>query len=85
MLARNDPFRLRKYLPTPFSRHLAEARAALHLTQAELAAYLQVAVQSVSNWEVARATPFPHNEARVRALLARALRRRGRPDIGERI
>ena len=71
--------------PTPFSRDLAQARRALHLTQAELAAYLQVTVQSISNWEVARAAPHPHNEVRVRALLARALKRRWRPDIGSRI
>lgn len=70
---------------TPFSRDLAKARRALHLTQAEMARYLGVTVQSISNWEVARAVPHPHNEARARAQLTRALRTRFRPDIGERL
>ena len=86
MLSR-DPYRVpaRARPPTPFSRFLLETRRTLHLTQAEMAAYLQVTVQSISNWEVARAVPHPHNEDRVRALLARALRRSARPDIGSRI
>ena len=86
-MQRNDPFRVppKARPPTSFSRHLVEVRRALHLTQAEMALYLGVTVQSISNWEVARAAPHPYNEARVRAMLARALKRRWRPDIGERI
>ena len=86
-MVRNDPFRVpsKGRPPTPFSRDLVAARRTLHLTQAELAAYLQVTIQTVSNWETARAVPHPSNEARVRVLLARAMRRRRRPEIGERI
>jgi DNA-binding transcriptional regulator YiaG len=86
VLAR-DPYSVptRARAPTPFSRDLAQARRALHLTQAELALYLGVTVQSISNWETARASPHSANEVRVRAMLARALRRRWRPDLGERI
>ena len=83
----HDPYRVppKARPPTPFSRDLVAARRALHLTQAEMASYLQVTIQTVSNWETARAVPHPSNEARVRVLLTRAMRRRRRPEIGERI
>lgn len=50
----------------PPSLHFGEAcrarRDALNLTQAELAARLDVTVQTVSNWECGRSVPWPHKQ-----------------------
>jgi len=52
-----------------FGQYIAVARAELRLTQAGLAALLDVDKQSVSNWECERNAPWNSVQARIYATL----------------
>lgn len=52
-----------------FSSWIKTRRRELGLTQADLAARLDVDKQSVSNWECGRSAPWPKEEDRVRRAL----------------
>jgi transcriptional regulator with XRE-family HTH domain len=54
---------------TPWSTTLHDLRRQLRLTQAELAAMLDVDKQSVSNWECGRNEPWPERRASILKLL----------------
>jgi transcriptional regulator with XRE-family HTH domain len=54
---------------TPWSTTLHDLRRQLRLTQAELAAMLDVDKQSVSNWECGRNEPWPERRAGILARL----------------
>jgi DNA-binding transcriptional regulator YiaG len=47
-----------------FAEHIREARDRLQLTQADLAARLQVSTQTISNWERGRSVPWPDDQER---------------------
>ena len=71
-----------------FPSTIATARRALNLTQAGLAALLDVDKQSVSNWECGRNVPWPARQVEILRRLnlpAAPSRHRGRPSINERI
>ena len=48
-----------------FADQIRAARLKLGFTQAELAARLTVTVQTVSNWECGRVTPWPRKQVEI--------------------
>ena len=53
-----------------FAHHLRTTRAALGLSQDDLARRLDTCTQTISNWETERVLPWPKTQTRVLDVLA---------------